>query len=95
MSGRATMTKPGSTDALNAICPYWTMFPLSFPLAILAEANRGEWVLDPFCGRGTTLYAARKLGLPAVGIDSNEVASAIAAAKMVAAAPEAIVALAE
>ncbi len=82
-------------DALNAICPYWTMFPLSFPLAVLAEAKKGEWVLDPFCGRGTTLYAARKLGLPAVGIDSNAVATAIAAAKLVAVKPDAIVRLAE
>jgi len=71
------------------------MFPLSFPLGILANARPGEWVLDPFCGRGTTLYAARKLGLPAVGIDSNPVASAIAAAKMVAATPDAVAALAQ
>jgi DNA methylase len=81
-------------DALNAICPYWTMFPLSFPLTVLAEAERDEWVLDPFCGRGTTLYAARKLGLPAVGIDSNELAVAITAAKLIAVDPDAIVALA-
>ncbi|MGA2163025.1 MAG: DNA methyltransferase [Solirubrobacteraceae bacterium] len=82
-------------DALNAICPYWTMFPLSFPLGMLADARSGEWVLDPFCGRGTTLYAARKLGLPAVGIDSNEVAAAIAAAKLVSVDPGSIVELAE
>jgi DNA methylase len=81
-------------DALNALCPYWTMFPLSFPLKILGDARPGDWVLDPFCGRGTTLYAARKHGLPAVGIDSNAVAAAIAAAKMVAVAPDAIVSLA-
>jgi hypothetical protein len=82
-------------DALNAICPYWTMFPLSFPLAELATAKADEWVLDPFCGRGTTLYAARKLGLPAVGIDSNEVASAIAAAKLVSVHPSSVGTLAK
>jgi DNA modification methylase len=57
-------------DALNAICPYWTMFPLDFPLQALAGGHPGEWVLDPFCGRGTTLFAARKLGMGTVGIDS-------------------------
>jgi hypothetical protein len=88
-------TEHPQADALNAICPYWTMFPLSFPLTVLSEAQAGEWVLDPFCGRGTTLYAARKLGLPAVGIDSNEVAAAIAAAKLVSADPDSIVALAK
>ncbi|WP_338066098.1 DNA methyltransferase, partial [Hydrogenibacillus schlegelii] len=40
------------------------MFPLDFPLSHLKEARREDWVLDPFCGRGTTLYAARLLGLP-------------------------------
>src|SRR5690348_7969143 len=69
-------------DSLNAICPYWTMFPLDFPLAELADAEPGQWVLDPFCGRGTTLFAARALGLNAVGIDANPVAAAIAAAKV-------------
>lgn len=81
-------------DALNAICPYWTMFPLQFPLQALADGRPDEWVLDPFCGRGTTLYAARKLGLPAVGIDSNPVAVAIAQAKLIAPRPAAIVQLA-
>jgi len=56
------------------------MFPLDFPLGALAEGRPGEWVLDPFCGRGTTLFAARKLGMPSVGIDSNAVAAAIAQA---------------
>ncbi len=58
------------------------MFPLDFPLGRLRYAKRSQWVLDPFCGRGTTLFAARLLGMPAVGIDSNPVAAAIAAAKI-------------
>jgi hypothetical protein len=90
----ATIVRRPQVDGLNAICPYWTMFPLSFPLDVLADAKANEWVLDPFCGRGTTLYAARKLGLPTVGIDSNEVAAAIAAAKLVSVNPTSVVALA-
>ncbi len=39
-------------------------------------------MLDPFCGRGTTLFSARKFGLPAWGIDSSPVAVAIAKAKL-------------
>jgi hypothetical protein len=69
--------------ALNAVCPYYTMFPLEFPLGVLARRGRpNQWVLDPFCGRGTTTFAARLLGLPSVGLDSNPLAAALAAAKV-------------
>lgn len=67
---------------LNAVCPYYTMFPLAFPLAALSDAEENAAVLDPFCGRGTTAYAARLLGLRATGIDADAVAVAIARAKL-------------
>jgi hypothetical protein len=78
---------------LNAICPYYTMFPLEFPYRRLLRAKSGDWVLDPFCGRGTTNFAARLLGLSSVGIDSNPVAAAIASAKLVNATSAGIVRL--
>lgn len=77
---------------LNTIAPYFTMFPPAFPLSVLGAAS--GLVLDPFCGRGTTLFAARVLGLPSVGVDSSPVATAIAAAKLVDVSPEAVVELA-
>ena len=71
------------TAALNGICPYFTMFPLTFPQKVLKRrSSSGDVVLDPFAGRGTTLYAARLLGLEAYGIDSNPVAVAISEAKL-------------
>lgn len=73
---------------LNAICPYYTMFPLRFPFITLRHAREGDWVLDPFCGRGTTNFAARLRGLSSVGIDSNPVAAAITAAKTVSVTPK-------
>ncbi|WP_197049812.1 DNA methyltransferase [Thermus scotoductus] len=70
---------------LNAIAPYFTMFPLDFPLSVLeGSARPTERVLDPFCGRGTTNFAARLLGLDSLGVDSSPVAVAITAAKLVA-----------
>lgn len=74
--------------ALNAICPYFTMFPLDFPLEILRRRScAGEVVLDPFCGRGTTNYAARLTGLKSLGVDSSPVATAVTAAKLVSTTP--------
>lgn len=75
-------TWPEDLLRLNAVCPYYTMFPLDFPLQQLAAKNDATRVLDPFCGRGTTLYASRLVGLPSVGIDINPVAVAIAQAKL-------------
>src|SRR5205809_7489107 len=72
-----------SQTALNAVCPYFTMFPLEFPRRILNRyAHAGQRVLDPFCGRGTTNFAARLAGLETLGVDSSPVAVAITAAKL-------------
>jgi DNA modification methylase len=44
--------------AFNAICPYYTMFPLEYPMRIIRKhKSANPVILDPFCGRGTTIYA--------------------------------------
>ncbi|HOI07219.1 MAG TPA: DNA methyltransferase [Deltaproteobacteria bacterium] len=59
------------------------MFPLDFPLNILKRRARAcDVVLDPFCGRGTTNFAARLVGLRSLGVDSSPVAAAITASKL-------------
>lgn len=82
--------------AFNAICPYYTMFPLEYPLGIIRKYLRNNPViLDPFCGRGTTLYAARRMGLSSYGLDTSPVAAAIAQAKLASAQLGRILGLAE
>ncbi len=54
-----------------------TGYPTQKPLALLerivaASSNAGDVVLDPFCGSGTTLLAAQRLGRRWLGIDVNE-----------------------
>lgn len=59
------------------------MFPLEYPFGILKQHRRSlPVVLDPFCGRGTTIYAARHMGMAAWGIDTSPIAVAIARAKL-------------
>lgn len=97
------MTRPRAAKAswlatragLNAVCPYYTMFPLGFPLRVLSRASSTEAVLDPFCGRGTTIFAARLLGMESVGVDVNPVAVAIARAKLASGSVDAVVTRAE
>jgi hypothetical protein len=84
-----------SNDALNGVCPYYTMYPLDFPLRVLTRyGNRGDWVIDPFCGRGTTNFAARLRMMPSVGVDSSPVAAALAQAKLASTKPGRVMAVA-
>lgn len=46
-------------------------FPLSLPARAI-EACAPRSVLDPFCGSGTTLVAAKAAGVRAVGIEKSE-----------------------
>src|SRR5688572_19166760 len=80
--------------AFNAICPYYTMFPLEYPLRIIRKhRQRSTTILDPFCGRGTTLYAARKLGVTSYGFDTSPIAAAIARAKLASATVDDVIEL--
>ncbi len=54
-------------------------YPTQKPLALLerilqASSNPGDVVLDPFCGCGTTVHAAQKLGRQWIGIDVTHLA---------------------
>jgi len=54
-------------------------YPTQKPLALLeriiqASSNEGDFVLDPFCGCGTTIHAAQKLKRHWIGIDITHLA---------------------
>ena len=57
-------------------------YPTQKPLALLeriikASSNKGDIVLDPFCGCGTALVAAQKLNRRWIGIDITHLAVAL------------------
>ena len=67
---------------LHSLCPYFAMFPEDFVAKqVLAYTQRGEWVFDPFSGRGTTVFESLLNGRPAAGTDVNPVAACVAGAK--------------
>lgn len=62
--------------------PYPAKFPLQLPNLILTKfGKKGQTVLDPFCGSGTTLVEARLLGFNAIGVDVNGLASLLSKVK--------------
>lgn len=57
-------------------------YPTQKPIALLERiieltTNENDWVLDPFCGSGTTLVAAKLLGRNAYGVDCSSDAIAL------------------
>ena len=65
----------------------WYRFVLSFPPHLVRHyvekfgIDRGQLVLDPFCGTGTTLVEAKKLGIGSVGVEANAMAHFAASVK--------------
>jgi site-specific DNA-methyltransferase (adenine-specific) len=64
-----------------------TGYPTQKPLKLLdrivrASSSPGALVLDPFCGSGTTLCAAARLGREAVGMDIGDLAIGVATKRL-------------
>ena len=62
-------------------------YPTQKPLALLeriiaASSNEGDVVLDPFCGCGTAVHAAQKLGRQWLGIDVTHLAISLIEKRM-------------
>lgn len=62
-------------------------YPTQKPIALLeriinASSNKGDVVLDAFCGCGTTLVAAQKLGRNWIGIDISPTACRVMAQRL-------------
>lgn len=52
--------------------PYYAMFPVDFAFDIInTYSKRGDKILDPFSGRGTSIFAGSILGRESVGIEIN------------------------
>ena len=66
----------------------WYRFVLSFPPHLVREYSdqfalkRGNVVLDPFCGTGTTMVEAKKLGIDSVGIEAVPMSAFAARTKL-------------
>ncbi|MCY4201215.1 MAG: DNA methyltransferase [Aestuariivita sp.] len=81
-SGSSGAEKPVANGKMNTLLPEdlaahgWYRFVLSFPPHLVREfvtrfgLSGDNLLLDPFCGTGTTLVEAKKLGIPSVGLET-------------------------
>lgn len=75
----APMTDVWDIPTMSSISKERLGYPTQKPEALLeriikASSKEGDWVLDPFCGCGTTIAAAEKLKRNWVGIDVTALA---------------------
>ncbi len=82
MKGQPLQALWDDIDPINAMAAERLGYPTQKPLALLeriiqASSNPGDIVLDPFCGCGTAVAAAHKLGRRWVGIDITHLAIAL------------------
>jgi DNA modification methylase len=62
--------------------PYPAKFVPHFPRKIIRSlSKKGETVLDPFCGCGTTLVESKLLGRDSIGVDVNPIATLVSKVK--------------
>ncbi len=72
---------------LNPKAKERTGYPTQKPVLLLERiieisTSAGDLVLDPFCGSGTTLVAAKLLGRRCIGIDSSQEAVALTLSRL-------------
>lgn len=54
--------------------PYYAMFPLDFAFEVVKKySKKGDFIIDPFAGRGSSVYAGSVLGRASLGIEINPV----------------------
>ena len=71
---RRARTFQTAVDRWASVGPYYAMFPLEFAYEVVERYTQpGDRVLDPFVGRGSSIYAAAAIGRSGCGIEINPV----------------------
>jgi hypothetical protein len=82
--GRMRWAGPGNLTHLDELCErgadkHTTAKPLDLMLRLVSYFSEpGELIVDPTCGRGTAVLAARLLGRPGLGLEIDPAEAALA-----------------
>ncbi len=82
LEGQAIHELWDDIPSINPMAKERIGYPTQKPLALLeriiqASSNPGDVILDPFCGCGTAVHAAQKLGRTWIGIDITRLATTL------------------
>lgn len=94
LKGRPVSNLWDDINMISALAKERLGYPTQKPVALLeriiaASSNKGDVILDPFCGCGTTIHAAQKLGRKWIGIDVTPIAINLVEARLFDAFPKA------
>jgi hypothetical protein len=82
-SGRSWFAVDGALEPIEFDGPSYFRFPEPVAEHVIDRYSRpGDWVLDPFCGFGTTLLVAERLGRQAVGFEMDQARASFAASRL-------------
>ena len=83
VSRRSWVAVEGSLEPISYDGLSFFRFPEAVAEHVIERYSApGDWVMDPFCGFGTTLVVAERLGRHAVGYEVNERRAAFSAARV-------------
>src|SRR5437763_13914765 len=72
-----------ATERWSGVGPYYAMFPVRLADEIIERYTKlGDTVLDPFAGRGTSVFSAAAHGRTGIGVEVNPVGWVYAQAKL-------------
>jgi DNA modification methylase len=75
--------KQRQMHSIHYVTPYQASFAPQIPSYFIERySKKGDTVLDPFCGRGTTVFEANISGRIGIGVDISPLAIQIAKSKM-------------
>ncbi len=87
----APRTYQTGADRWAGIGPYYAMFPVAFADSVVSKFTQpGDVVLDPFAGRGTSVFSAAVQHRIGLGIELNPVGWVYARTKLNPAGREAV-----
>ena len=83
MSRRSWFVVEGSLEPIDYDGPSFFRFPQAVAAHVVERYSvPGDWVIDPFCGFGTTLIVAERLGRHAVGCEADERRATFSASRL-------------